>query len=235
VIRKKQVIVVMSIALVSFLIGTSMATDGGNPWDKVWTAIIELQNRVNNLNSTLTSEMERLDAKIVDLQGQIEVLQSDIGTLQTRIDSLDASLLRLEAYLETRIITVETSLIELQSKMDTLEADVEELENQSIPPGFVSAPAYDSGWLSIEQGEELFLTHNLNTTEVYVYMIGKSDVYGVHQQSYGGNEVDGRWRSARWYTSATCISVYRFEYDTDAVCQWNYVRVMIWIIQEPST
>jgi len=50
---KRQVTIMISIATVSFLIGTMfnvMAMDsGGNPWDKVWTAISELQARVNAL------------------------------------------------------------------------------------------------------------------------------------------------------------------------------------------
>jgi len=50
---KRQVGIMISIALVSFLIGTmfnmNLVAIGGdsNPWDKVWTAISDLQDRVN--------------------------------------------------------------------------------------------------------------------------------------------------------------------------------------------
>ena len=43
--RKKQVVVIASIALVCFLIGTSMASDGSNPFDKIWKAINDLEAR----------------------------------------------------------------------------------------------------------------------------------------------------------------------------------------------
>ena len=101
--------------------------------------------------------------------------------------------------------------------------------------GFINAPAYDSEWLSIEPAETLTLRHNLNTTEVFVYLIGKSDLYDVHQTNYGCNEVEGQgWRGIAWYgLNATCIKIMRCRYDTNAQVQWNYIRVMIWKIQEP--
>jgi len=50
---RRQFLIITSVAVVSFLIGTMFsvtAMDGrGNPWDKVWTAISELQARVTSL------------------------------------------------------------------------------------------------------------------------------------------------------------------------------------------
>ena len=73
-----------------------------------------------------------------------------------------------------------------------------------------SVSFWSSGWLSIAQGEELLLTHNLG---------GAPDVYpviellfedtdgglGINRSSYGGLEVDGAWRGAHWQalTSST--------------------------------
>ena len=92
-LRKRQVAVVVSIAVVSFLIGTSVATDGGNPFDRLWAALSGLESRV------------------------------------------------------------------------------EALEEQSIPQGFVTAPAYDTGWTNFGgSGGNLYVEHNLNTRDILVYI-----------------------------------------------------------------
>ena len=54
-LKRKQIIVVISIALVSFLIGTSMAADGRNPFDKIWKEIYDLQARVTSLEESTNS------------------------------------------------------------------------------------------------------------------------------------------------------------------------------------
>lgn len=55
VLRKKQVVTLVSIAVVSFLIGTmfnvTVATDGGNPFNKMWEAISVLQGQVTELEA----------------------------------------------------------------------------------------------------------------------------------------------------------------------------------------
>ena len=168
-LKKRQVISLVSIAVISFLIGTtfnvvSMASDGGNPWNRVWEAISELQGNVDSLN-----------ASDLDLQDIVEML-----------------------------------------------------EDQMLPQGFVSAPAYDSGWITIDKDQILTLTHNLDTTEVLVYIIGKADVsfelFRIHQLRYGD-----WWNGVNWYRlTNTTITVRR---GTPAD-YWDYIRVMIWKIQE---
>jgi len=64
--------------------------------------------------------------------------------LQSRVDILNASFLDLEAYLETRVTTLEASLVYLHFRVETL-------ENQSLPQGFIRAPAYDSGWVTVPE------------------------------------------------------------------------------------
>ena len=147
--KKKQVLTLVSIAVISFIIGTmfnaiAMAKDGGNPFDKIWEAIYDLEERLESI----------------------------------------------------------------------------ECCNKA---GFLNAPAYDSGWITIEEGEETVFTHNLNTTEVFVYMIGKDtdQIYKIHQYEYGGTY----W--AYWHNlDSNNISV-------TAEWPWDYVRVMIWRIPEP--
>jgi len=66
-----------------------------------------------------------------------------------------------------------------------------------VEPGFLVAPAYDSGWISNWTDWEgisfINLTHGLNTTEVFVYVIGRlnqttDSVFengSIHQFAYG--------------------------------------------------
>lgn len=163
-LKKKQVVAIVSIALVCFLVGTSMASDGGSPWNKVWEAIYSLESRVGAL------------------------------------------------------------------------------EEQSIPQGFMGVPAYDSGWFSIDQNEDITFTHNLNTDELFVYLIGRShyggpdspDFMKIHQEDYGDLDwVCGEAGHGCCWSRLdnTTITVRRGGNDEG----WSEARVMTWIIQEPST
>lgn len=88
----------------------------------------------------------------------------------------------------------------------------------------LAVPAYDSGWVSTEGGTITF-SHNLGTTEVLVYLIGNdtSGALGIHQFQYG----EMYW--AYWHNlDANSIEV-------TAYPPWDYVRVILWKIQEPPT
>jgi len=147
--------------------------------------------------------------------------------LQDRVDSLNASLLDLEAYLETKIVELNASLVYLQSRVETL-------ESQMLPQGFMREPAYDSGWVHIEPGHDRCFNHNLNATNVLVYLIGNdpgSSPY-IHQWDYGGELTAGKYYGAYWYDlTETSIYVHRHGQDEN----WDYVRIMLWKIQEPPT
>ena len=117
--------------------------------------------------------------------------------------------------------------------LDLLER-VEALENQSLPEGFITAPAYDSGWVEMDPGP-LWLTHNLNTRELFIYVLGREDDDSkIHQRYYGGahwydsvyeqNDAFGLY----WYPQTeNTFYLYRFG---DDFC-WRQVRVMLWKIQ----
>jgi len=95
--------------------------------------------------------------------------------------------------------------------------------------GFTSPPAYDSGWQNISKGADKIFTHNLGTTEVLVYMIGKYDGASpyIHQIFYGGDGNVANVYGTYWKDlTTTTIRVHRTEQDND----WNYVRVIIWKI-----
>jgi len=82
----------------------------------------------------------------------------------------------------------------------------------------IGPPDYDSGWVSIPIAPQtLTLTHNLGTTEVFVYLIGNdSHPYGIHQ-----------WSGAGWCNlTDTTIDVRRWAED-----RYLQGRVMIWKIE----
>ncbi|MCW3985229.1 MAG: hypothetical protein NWE91_02315 [Candidatus Bathyarchaeota archaeon] len=120
---------------------------------------------------------------------------------------------------------------ELQSHVNDLQDKVEALENQS---GWMVAPAFDSGWISINPDERYFFWHSLNTTNVLVYVIGKNGSGFIHQwrigmdyDSYGIGSADYGLFWSR--LDSNVISVLRGRSDT----QWAQVKVMIWKISEP--
>ena len=59
-LKKRVVIAMISIAVISFLIGTTLnvvtsASNVGNPFDKIWEAIYDLQDRVTSLEESTNS------------------------------------------------------------------------------------------------------------------------------------------------------------------------------------
>jgi hypothetical protein len=93
-----------------------------------------------------------------------------------------------------------------------------------------STPDYDSGWRDIAVGETIILVHVLETTNVYVYMIGKNAAGLIHQLDYGWTILGGisnMHAGAAWHSlDGDLIKVSR----GDADGNWVQVRVMIWII-----
>lgn len=144
--------------------------------------------------------------------------------LLERVDGLNASLLDLEAYLETKITELNMSLADALYRVGML-------EDQMLPQGFMRAPTYDSGWVNISQGEFLVLTHNLNTTNLLVYVVGhRFDASPIHQVYYGWDRFN-KHEGLYWCGTNTTIVVDRAKDDVS----WDQVRVMIWKIQEPPT
>jgi hypothetical protein len=75
---KKQVLIIVSVALASFLIGTTfsaMALDGENPFVKIWQAINNLQGRVENLEESTNGESEFAD--FINIITRVEFLQME--------------------------------------------------------------------------------------------------------------------------------------------------------------
>jgi hypothetical protein len=72
-LKKKQVLTMISIAVMSFLIGTtfnimSFAEDSdGNPFDEIWDAIYELEAGVGSLNQTIEDLKTKIPRKPIIL------------------------------------------------------------------------------------------------------------------------------------------------------------------------
>lgn len=152
------------------------------------------------------------------------------------INILDMKLLKL-AYSSTGTPINKTALLlELNASVAELETRVSELEAETL--GFTNPPAYDSlkvyGWRPINPDTNIVFEHNLNTTNVLVYLIGNypDSLPYIHQKDYGGEITAGNYYGVYWYAlTNTTIWVHRYKDDTN----WDYVRVVIWKIPEPPT
>ncbi len=113
---------------------------------------------------------------------------------------------------------------------------------------FPGAASYDSGWLAIDAGQTLILTHDLGgSTDNYLvdlrFHSGTTDLeyHGINQLAYGGNQlispppsgyaaddlVGAYWRSL----TASTIKVSRMPQDKSYA---GYVRVRIWVVTSES-
>lgn len=104
-----------------------------------------------------------------------------------------------------------------------------------VEPGFLVAPAFDSDWLgNWTETDDLYfinLTHGLNTTEVFVYMIGRFENESIHQFAYGGLYYLCHDYGVFWVLTENKIQIFRLQPD-DAPWAWLEVRVMIWKITQ---
>lgn len=117
------------------------------------------------------------------------------------------------------------AVTELQTEVDALEERVQTLEAQSLPEGFATAPAYDSGWVFMGDPypDPQTLYHNLGTTDVLVYIIGRESMdEPPHNKYNGGTQIEMYWDSL----NTTHIRIYG-RYGA------KFVRVMLWKISEP--
>jgi len=91
-------------------------------------------------------------------------------------------------------------------------------------------PAYDSGWITLAQGADTVLTHNIGgDVDNYFVDLWFKGAAGRHNYAYGG-EIDPAWgyRGAYWRElTNTQVEVYRNP-DDGSITQ---VRVRIWVYQ----
>jgi hypothetical protein len=124
--------------------------------------------------------------------------------------------------LTSRINNLETLIVSMNSTISELEDKIAILNSTKMN----KLPDWDSGWISISPGNQVYLYHDLNTTNVFVYVIGQ-DAGGIHQWRFGADLAGSGEYGLFWSNlSANMISVYRMANDS----KWIQVRVMIWII-----
>ncbi len=116
------------------------------------------------------------------------------------------------------------AIYELQDKVDNLNASyfdlLERVETLESVSGFLGAPSFDSGWM--EWSSSMVINHNLNTTEVLVYLIGKSGDGVINIAEFG--------RYCYWRDlTSTHITL-----NIPNIWEWSQARVMIWEIQPPT-
>jgi hypothetical protein len=99
------------------------------------------------------------------------------------------------------------------------------IKSQIALPSFTSKPAWDSGWQEIGIGMTQF-DHNLNTTELLVYMISKDNTGQIHQFGYGSLTSGISWGNL----TATRIILYRGLGDESSNLLWNQTRILMWKI-----
>ena len=121
------------------------------------------------------------------------------------------------------VFGLQDDVVDLQAQIDALEAQ--------MPVGL--NPDYDSGWVWLLEGPptfplELPFTHNLNTRDLFVYFYFEMEDMFLPPHDYKAThnilEADVWWQT----TSEDAINLYipRWEYP------WQYVRVLIWEIQD---
>jgi prefoldin subunit 5 len=177
---------------------------------------------VNTTFTTLLSNIETLNSSLMTLQSQIENLNTNYKTL---IDNLNASLLVLQSQVE-----------ELNATATRLESSNAELNDLLVIMNAtkLGKPDADSGWMPIQAGTTHYIVydHNLNTTNVLVYLIGKySDTSApyIHPFGFGGDNYANGVFGASWSDlTSSSIKLTRFNQDPN----WVYIRVIMWKIPQ---
>ena len=184
------------------------------------------------------------DDGIIDLW-DVYHMNMKYGTTGTAINKTDLLL-----QLMTKIDQLNATIIEQQNTINLLNTEIIYLNQTVIEVNStrgLGAPDYDSGWLSIAASAYTLLYHNLGTTELLVYVIGKDSEGSVHQCVYGGcgygPMVDNPPRVAYedglfWrQLTTTSIRIDRLKDDgaNGGVSgpAWDNVRVMLWKIPQP--
>jgi predicted secreted protein len=73
-----------------------------------------------------------------------------------------------------------------------------------VSPGFLVAPAYDSGWVNITSmaGQNIVLTHNLGSSDIVVEIQGRTTATGgIHQKYLGLTDYTSGWSKTYGGTS----------------------------------
>lgn len=227
VIKKDLVIAVLATFCLTFALFTVLPTRSSTTNEPKYDPWADLNDDgiIDIYDVTWLCTMYDTTGTPINKTALLYEVNATFTELLSRISNLNASLLDMEAYLNTKITDLNTSLVEFQSRIAELETELAILNATKL-----GKPDYDSGWFNITQGKSVILTHNLTTTNVLVYMIGKYSDYAspyIHQHDYGGELSGSSYYGAYWSDlTKTTIRVTRQGQDAN----WNYIRVVIWKI-----
>jgi hypothetical protein len=162
--------------------------------------------------------LDELWERLLGVEGDVEEISEDVAALKE------------EAELLERIHELEIRLAVLENCGCDSDCPFPE-------------PDYDSNWISIEQGQSLVLTHDLNTTEYFVDLIGRydtaeaetSDGFITGEDNFHTYELGGDWSydplygtmemRGIWYVAhENSIRIDRGAHDPFV----DYIRVRIW-------
>jgi uncharacterized coiled-coil protein SlyX len=162
-----------------------------------------------------TELLYNVNATFTELLSRIDSLNSTITLLNATVTTMNASLIQLQS-------TVDSLNTTLNQRINDLETEIAILNTTKL-----GKPDYDSTWCSVSQGGFKILTHNLDTTEVLVYMIGYKDY--INQIQYGGDDTSYYQWGAYWSElTTTTIRITRQSADVN----WPWIRVLIWKIPQ---
>jgi multiple sugar transport system substrate-binding protein len=206
-LKKKQIIVIVTIALVSFLMGTMLninsvaigSDDYGIPFDKIWEAIYGLQARVTSLEERQEQTetiLEELQETISDIEERLRAVEERIPPTITVIGpwsggEMDAFMPVLQAFEEKTGIDVEYKLYRAEDLADILPS----MFAAETTPGDV---IFMWSWFIKEKGQEghiLDVTDLINEAD---FSPGALDPVKVGDTLYGGSYT-GKVKPGFWY------------------------------------
>jgi uncharacterized protein YlxW (UPF0749 family) len=88
--RKDLIIIAMAAFCLTVTLFLMKPTTGQTGTSDETALLLELQSRVDTLNSSVLMQAQELSMRIVDLTAKIGTLQSEVATLQSRVDALES-------------------------------------------------------------------------------------------------------------------------------------------------
>jgi hypothetical protein len=230
---KREAGIVAATIIAIFSISFAFASNEGVPFEQLWEAVTIIQTTV---------EVHQTD---------ISGLENTISSQETRITELENQIALLESLLlsHTHDFTEITGNIQAVDLPDHQHDYSDILNTPPTPLSYsevidlidlysMGAPDYDSGWLGIEQGENMFLEppFPLNTGDYLIYVLGRQLGWRVTHNHYGLDSIHVSWldppsigRGLYWDASYNSMKLVRATHDE----MWEEVRVLIWELPPP--
>jgi len=147
--------------------------------------------------SDTQSELSEAESDLSDVNTTLHELPTewtlyDLESLNSTVLGFDDELATILAYLDAINGSLTDLDIDISNVNSTLSEKLAFYENQSQ---WIPQPSFDSGWIDITNNTGGYITimHDLNTTDSYVEITGKTSVDGgIHQHNLGGT-YDSGW------------------------------------------